>query len=67
MPMANHAALKFESQSIAAGFIDPSGQAVKKNIEIRTHPITGRTCRITFRDTTLSYLCNPCLSVSLKN
>ena len=40
--------LKFESQPIAARFIDPSGRVVKKNIEIRTHPITGRTCRIAF-------------------
>ncbi|CAB1065940.1 hypothetical protein D1BOALGB6SA_10739 [Olavius sp. associated proteobacterium Delta 1] len=40
--------LKFESQSIAAKFIDPSGQVVEKPIEIRTHPITGRTCRIAF-------------------
>ena len=40
--------LKFESQSIAAKFIDPSGQMVEKPIEIRTHPITGRTSRIAF-------------------
>ncbi len=40
--------LKFGSQPIAARFIDPSGRAVKENIEIRTHPITGRTCRIAF-------------------
>ncbi len=40
--------LKFESQPTAARFIDPSGRAVKKVIEIRTHPITGRTCRIAF-------------------
>ena len=38
--------LKFESRSIAAKFIDPSGRSVNRPIEIRTHPITGRTCRI---------------------
>jgi len=48
MPSAEHPELKFESQSIAAEFIDPSGQTVQKLIEIRTHPITGRTCRIAF-------------------
>jgi galactose-1-phosphate uridylyltransferase len=40
--------LKFKRQSIAAKFIDPSGQMAQKSIEIRTHPITGRTCRIAF-------------------
>jgi len=48
MPTAQHPELKFESQSIAAKFIDPSGQPVEKPIEIRTHPISGRTCRIAF-------------------
>jgi galactose-1-phosphate uridylyltransferase len=48
MASAEHPELKFESQSVAAKFIDPSGQAVEKLIEIRTHPITGRTCRITY-------------------
>ena len=40
--------MKFESQSLTAKFIDPSGQTVNQPIEIRTHPITGRTSRITF-------------------
>ena len=40
--------LKFKSQTISAKFIDPAGQTAEKSIEIRTHPITGRTCRITF-------------------
>lgn len=40
--------LKFENQPITAKFIDPSGQSVEKSIEIRTHPITRRTCRIAF-------------------
>ena len=40
--------LRFESQPTTAKFIDPSGQTVNKSIEIRTHPITGRTCRIAF-------------------
>ena len=48
MPTAEHPELRFESQSIAAKFIDPCGQTVEKRIEIRTHPITRRTCRITF-------------------
>jgi len=48
MPSAEHPELKFESQYIAAKFIDPSGQMVEKPIEIRTHPITGRNSRIAF-------------------
>jgi galactose-1-phosphate uridylyltransferase len=40
--------LVFESQSISAKFIDPSGQLIERPIEIRTNPITGRTCRIAF-------------------
>lgn len=51
MSTAEHSELRFESQSIAAKFIDPSGQIVEKRIEIRTHPITGRTCRIAFSRT----------------
>jgi galactose-1-phosphate uridylyltransferase len=48
MPTAKDSELRFEIQSISATFIDPSGQTVDKRIEIRTHPITGRTCRIAF-------------------
>jgi galactose-1-phosphate uridylyltransferase len=48
MPAADQPELKFESQPITARFIDPAGRAVKRDIEIRIHPITGRTCRITF-------------------
>jgi len=39
---------KFDRHSSAAKFIDPSGPMVKKSLEIRTHPITGRTSRIAF-------------------
>lgn len=48
MQSALHPGLKFETRSVAASFIDPAGKAVERPIEIRTHPITGRTCRITF-------------------
>ena len=48
MPNAAHSGLRFESQTVVARFIDLSGQVVEKPIEIRTHPITGRTCRIAF-------------------
>ena len=40
--------LAFESRSVSAQFVDPSGKIAKRRIEIRTHPITGRTCRISF-------------------
>ena len=48
MPSSEHPELKFESQSISAKFIDPSGKIVERPIEIRTNPITGRTCRLAF-------------------
>ncbi len=40
--------LRFESQRITARLVEPSGKAVERNLEVRTHPITGRTCRIAF-------------------
>ncbi len=48
MPSADPSRLKFESQSVSAKFIEPSGKIAERRIEIRTHPITGRTCRISF-------------------
>ena len=41
-------ALKFESRTISARLVEPSGQAVERPIEVRTNPITGRTCRIAY-------------------
>jgi UDPglucose--hexose-1-phosphate uridylyltransferase len=38
--------LAFEQISVSAGFISPAGRPVEIPVEIRTHPITGRTCRI---------------------
>ena len=43
-----HPELKFECRSISSKFIDPSGKIVEQPIEIRTNPITGRTCRLAF-------------------
>ena len=43
-----HPALKFESQTITARYIDPSGNIIEQPIEIRRNPITGRTCRLAF-------------------
>jgi len=34
-----------------ARFVDPSGTAVAREIEIRTNPISGRTSRIAFSRT----------------
>jgi UDPglucose--hexose-1-phosphate uridylyltransferase len=48
MSTAEFSDLKFKHQTISAKFIDPAGQAAERSIEIRTHPITGRTCRITY-------------------
>ena len=38
--------LSFIKESITARLVSPSGEEVEKIIEIRTHPITGRTSRI---------------------
>jgi galactose-1-phosphate uridylyltransferase len=43
-----HPKLRFENQFISAKFIDPAGEIVEQPIEIRTNPITGRTCRLAF-------------------
>jgi len=48
MPSSEILDLKFERQTVSAQFIDPAGQTAARRIEIRTHPVTGRTCRITF-------------------
>ena len=48
MSAAELSKLLFKSQSISAKFIDPSGKMVERPIEIRTNPITGRTCRLAF-------------------
>jgi len=40
--------LVFKSQSISAEFTGPDGKPASRRIEIRTSPITGRTCRIAF-------------------
>lgn len=42
------ALLKFKRQTITARLVEPSGLAVERPIEIRTHPITGRTSRIAY-------------------
>ncbi|MDM8544185.1 galactose-1-phosphate uridylyltransferase [Desulfococcaceae bacterium HSG9] len=44
----NELPLVFKKEMVSAHFIDPSGNPVKRPIEIRTNPITWRTCRITF-------------------
>ncbi len=46
MPPADPSRLKFESQSVSAAFIEPSGNIAERIIQIRTNPITRRTCRI---------------------
>jgi hypothetical protein len=40
--------LRFEVETLTARLIDPDGKLVERPIQIRTHPITGRQCRITF-------------------
>jgi len=40
--------LRFESQTVTATFKDAQNREILRPIEVRTHPITGRKCRITF-------------------
>ena len=40
--------LTFASQTVSAKFVDPDGLVADRPIEIRTNPVTGRTCRIAF-------------------
>jgi galactose-1-phosphate uridylyltransferase len=46
MPTPQSSELRFDSQSVSAKFIDPSGTIAERIIEIRTNPVTGHTCRI---------------------
>ena len=38
--------LTFTARVVSAKYIDPDGKLVKQPTEIRTNPLTGRTCRI---------------------
>ncbi|MDP3286110.1 MAG: galactose-1-phosphate uridylyltransferase [Desulfobacterales bacterium] len=40
--------LNFKQETIYSLIVMPNGETAKRPIEIRTHPITGRTCRITY-------------------
>ncbi len=40
--------MRFEKETIVARFLSPEGKAVERLVEVRVHPITGRSCRITF-------------------
>ena len=48
MHVSESSELTFESQFISAKFVDPSGNLVQRQVEVRTNPITGRTSRISF-------------------
>lgn len=40
--------LRFESQTLTAAFKDARHKEILRPIEVRTHPISGRKCRVTF-------------------
>lgn len=44
----NDTSLRFESQTLTAAFRDARGREILRPIEVRTHPLSGRRCRITF-------------------
>ncbi len=37
----------FETTQITARLLDPQGKNIQRTIEVRTHPLTGRKCRVT--------------------
>lgn len=41
-------ALAFRTRTVTAVLRSPDGEKLERPVEIRTHPITGRACRITF-------------------
>jgi galactose-1-phosphate uridylyltransferase len=51
MPSQEHAERTFSSRTVSAKLIDPAGQLIERPVEIRTSPLTGRTCRIAFSRT----------------
>ena len=48
MNQAKRNSLAFQKRKITSEIIEPDGTLAKKPIEIRTNPISGRNCRITF-------------------
>ena len=40
--------LKFEKSAVVARALSPSGELLEQPVEIRIHPVSGRTCRIAF-------------------
>jgi UDPglucose--hexose-1-phosphate uridylyltransferase len=48
MPSDSLSPLRFERRFAVARIVEPSGRPVQRRIEIRTHPLTGRTCRIAY-------------------
>ncbi len=40
--------LRFEQETFCSRIVLPDGRIADRPIEVRTHPITGRTCRITY-------------------
>ena len=48
MSSDEHSQLTFASRTVSAKFIDPAGRLVKRSVEIRTNPLSGRTCRLAY-------------------
>jgi hypothetical protein len=40
--------LNFKQETFYSRIVSPTGETAQRPVEIRTHPITGRTCRITY-------------------
>jgi len=48
MAPATESGLVFEVQTLTSKIVAPDGTPVEKPVEIRTDPVTGRTCRVTY-------------------
>ena len=48
MTKTDHHSLRFRTDTVKAQFINPRGEVVDHLTEIRTNPVTLRTCRITY-------------------
>ena len=48
MPTPSNSQLQFKRREVSARFIEPDGRTANRIIEVRTNPVTGRTCRIAY-------------------
>ncbi len=40
--------MRFEKETIIARFLSPEGEEIERLVEVRVHPVSGRSCRVAF-------------------